>query len=343
MPRIAETDQSNRSSAASKQPATAEPLVFVENSDPSDTYTYGLSEVIFRGRTQYQDVVIADTRNYGLALMLDGAIQSAEEDEHLYHEMLVQPALLCHPDPRDVLIIGGGEGATLREVLVHPVRSATMVDLDQQVVELCRRYLPTWHRGAFDDPRVKLRFVDGRSFVESDSGIYDVAIIDVVDMLDNGPAQKLYTLQFYETLKKRLRSDALVVVQGLEFSFMDDKPHAALRRTLQQVFSEVHSYRVQIPSFLSAWGFLIASDWFDPEELDAAAIDGAIERRLGSDYLQHATGEFIQASFVLCALTRRRLAEAGPILEDNVAFSIPPETDSGANVPPLRFPLKGRR
>jgi spermidine synthase len=124
---------------------------------------------------------------------------------------------------------------------------------------------------------------------------------------------------------------------------MDDKPHAALRRTLQQVFSEVHSYRVQIPSFLSAWGFLIASDWFDPEELDAAAIDGAIERRLGSDYLQHATGEFIQASFVLCALTRRRLAEAGPILEDNVAFSIPPETDTDANLPPLRFPLKGRR
>ena len=129
-------------------------LVFVEDSDYFDQYTYRLKSVIYNGRTAFQNVLIADTYNYGRALMLDGAIQSSEDDETLYHEILVQPAMLRHPDPRDVLIIGGGEGATLREVLVHrSVKSATMVDLDREVVELCREHLPTWHRGAMDDPR----------------------------------------------------------------------------------------------------------------------------------------------------------------------------------------------
>ena len=176
-------------------------------------------------------MLIADTFNYGRALFLDGSIQSSEDDEALYHEMLVQPAMLRHPNPRDVLIIGGGEGATLREVLVHrSVNSVTMVDLDREVVELCREHLLPWHRGAFDDRRVRLVYGDGRKFVEDDDGHYDVVIVDVVDMLDNGPAQALYTRQFYERLRRRLRPDAIVVVQGLEFSFMDDKPHVALSR-----------------------------------------------------------------------------------------------------------------
>ncbi|HQU47347.1 MAG TPA: hypothetical protein PK867_31380, partial [Pirellulales bacterium] len=106
-------------------------------------------------------------------------------------------------------------------------------------------------------------------------------IIDVVDMLDNGPAQSLYTRQFYELLRSRLRPGGLVVVQGLEFSFIDDKQHVALSRTLRTVFPEVHSYRVHIPSFLSSWGFLIASDWFAPSEWSPGEIDRAIANRLG--------------------------------------------------------------
>src|SRR5262249_47926390 len=161
---------------------------------------------------------------YGRMLVLDGAIQSAEDDEALYHEMLVQPAMILHPHPENVLIIGGGEGATLREVLVHSsVRSAIMVDIDQEVVALCREHLGAWHCGAFDDPRVQVVYGDGRAFVENDDRYYDVVIVDVVDMLDNGPAQALYTRQFYELLYRRLHPQGIVVVQGLEFSFLDDE------------------------------------------------------------------------------------------------------------------------
>ncbi|MGA1979713.1 MAG: fused MFS/spermidine synthase [Sedimentisphaerales bacterium] len=314
--------------AESPDPTSAEDntLFLIENSNPFDFYHYRLLSVIYRGKTAFQNILIADTYNYGRILVLDGAIQSAECDEALYHEMLVQPTMLCHPDPHSVLIIGGGEGATLREVLAHrSVKSATMVDIDREVVELCREHLTRWHRGAFDEPRVQMVFEDGRKFIENDDAHYDVVIIDIVDMLDNGPAQALYTRQFYEILRRRLRPNAIVVVQGLEFSFLDYKEHAALAKTLRTVFPEVHSYRVHIPSFLSSWGFLIASDWFRPSEISADKIDTAIANRLGNDRLRHITGDYMKSCFCLCKRTRFMLSLPGPLLEDNVPFVAPPD------------------
>jgi spermidine synthase len=311
-------------------------LFLIENSNPFDFYHYRLSSVIYRGKTAFQNVVIADTYNYGRILVLDGAIQSAECDEALYHEMLVQPAMLCHPEPHSVLIIGGGEGATLREVLVHrSVKSVTMVDIDREVVELCREHLTRWHRGAFDERRVQMVFEDGREFIENDDAYYDVAIIDIVDMLDNGPAQALYTRQFYEMLRRRLRPNAILVVQGLELSFLDYKEHAALARTLRTVFPEVHSYRVHIPSFLSSWGFLVASDWFRPSEIPPDEIDTVITNRLGNDWLAHITSDYMKSCFCLCKKTRFMLSLPGPILEDNVPFVAPPDIKSaGSPCPP---------
>ncbi|HUY93070.1 MAG TPA: fused MFS/spermidine synthase [Pirellulales bacterium] len=301
-------------------------LMFVDESDAFDRHSYCLSRVIYSGKTAFQNVLIAETYSFGRILALDGALQSASEDEAIYHELLVQPALLAHSEPRDVLIIGGGEGATLREALAHrSVRSATMVDLDREVVELCREHLASWHQGAFDDPRVRLVYDDGRKFVTDCDVQYDVVIIDVVDMLDNGPAQSLYTQQFYELLKQRLRPGGIVVVQGMEFSFLHDKPHAALSRTLKAVFAEVHGYQVFVPSFLASWGFLVASDWFSPDSWPAAECDRSIAARLGGERLKHLTGDFLQSCFTHCKETQFLLSLPGPILEDGVAFVPPPE------------------
>lgn len=303
-------------------------LTFVEDSDPFDTFTYKLDSVLVYKKTRYQTVMIGDSVNYGRILVLDGAIQSSEDDEGLYHEMLVQPAMVRHPNPQNVLIIGGGEGATLREVLVHSsVRSVTMVDLDEEVVQLCKEHLRSWHRDSFDDPRVKLVFADGRKFVEEDDNKYDVVIIDVVDMLDNGPAQALYTKQFYQILKQRLRPDAIVVVQGLEFSFLDDKQHVAMARTLRSVFPETHSYRVGIPSFLSSWGFLVASDWFAPKDWSVDSIDTLIHQKLGGEWLDHFDGEFFQGCLAMCKDTKFALSLPGPLIEDNVVFVTPPDIE----------------
>ena len=169
-------------------PATlTDSLYSIETQDPFDHFSIRTKSILYSGKTPFQEILIADTYNYGRALFMNGAIQSSAEDESLYHEMLVQPAMLLHPNPRDVLIIGGGEGATMREVLAHRIRTVTMVDIDQQAVEVCREYLPSWHRGGFADPRAHVIYSDGRAFVDNDTSKYDVVIIDVVDMLVNGP------------------------------------------------------------------------------------------------------------------------------------------------------------
>jgi spermidine synthase len=313
------------------------PVYYFETADPFDYFAYRIKSTLYMGETAFQKVVIADSYNYGRVLFMDGAVQSAAEDEAIYHEMLVQPAMVLHPNPRDVLIIGGGEGATLREVLAHRVvRSATMVDIDREAVELCREYLPSWHRGAFEDRRARLIFADGRAFVEASDDFYDVVIIDVVDMLENGPALRLYTRQFYQALRKRLRPGGIVMVQGLEFSFSDYKQHVALSRTLRTLFAEVHSLRVLVPSFLGTWGIIMASDWATPTDIRSDTIDQLIERRLGSYWLDHLTGEFLISSFGHCKETRYLLSQSGPIIEDDVPFIEPPDVE---DIEPARTKL----
>ena len=309
------------------------PIWCVETTDPFDLYSYRVTKVLACQKTAFQNVVIAESCNYGRILFMDGAVQSAQDDEALYHEMLVQPAMILHSEPRDVLIVGGGEGATLREVLAHKsVRTATMVDIDQEAVELCREHLGPWHQGAFEDPRARVFYEDGRDFVERTDALYDVVIIDVVDSFEGGPAERLYTREFYERLRKRLRPGGIVVVQALEFSPSDYKEHAALMRTLKYVFQEVHSYKAGIPSFLCSWGFLIASDWASPADWHAEALDRTIEQRLGTYWLDHLTGDFLIASFVHDKETRYLLGLPGPILEDEHPFVAPPDIDDVPNL-----------
>ena len=179
-------------------------LYCLEN-DEADYHLFGLTKVIYSGQTDFQRVLIADSLNYGRVLVLDGELQSAEVDEELYHEVLVQPALVLHPNPRRILIVGGGEGASLREVLRHKnVESVTMVDLDGKIIDLCKEHLSSWHRGSFDDPRLNLVIAEGRQFITEDTSKYDVVIIDVVDLEEDGPARAIYTREFYQLLKARL-------------------------------------------------------------------------------------------------------------------------------------------
>lgn len=321
-------------SAATAEPRTAQSIYsaktinkiqpvgmnFVEKSDRHDRYFYEITTVACNYRSKFQQILIADTVNFGRVLVLDGHIQSAYDDEKLYHEFLVQPAMLAHPNPEHVLIIGGGEGASLRETLVHRrVKKAVMVDIDGELLESCKRHLPTWHRGAFDDPRAEIVVGDGRQYVENCSEKFDVVIIDVVDMLDNGPAQKLYTKQFYAQLKKILRTGAIVAIQGMEFSTRQGS-HFALVSTLKRNFSQVHSYKTVIPSFLASWGFVLASDCFDPSTWTASQIDGKAAQEI-PNWLAHINGEFLKSAFVKSNLERYVFAQGSPIIEDGKNYT----------------------
>ena len=243
-----------------------------------------VKEVLFQGRTTYQDVAIVDNACFGRSLVLDGKTQSTEVDEFVYHEALVHPAMIAHPDPREAFIAGGGEGATAREVLSHrSVARATMVDIDHEVVELCREYLPNHHRGAFDDPRLELHHRDALDFLEETQDRFDVAIIDVPDPLEGGPAYMLYTQEFYRLLKDRLKPGGLMVAQsGPTGPAFYEQCFSAVARTIGSVFPAVYTCEAFVPSFASTWGFVIGSLGPDPTSLSAQEVNQRVAERVRS-------------------------------------------------------------
>ncbi len=287
---------------------------YTEQVDPNERHSFAFTAVHYFGRTQIQAAEIVETVNYGKMLIIGGRTQSAQADEAIYHESLVHPALIAHPEPRTVLIIGGGEGATLREVLRHrTVQRAVMVDIDGELVEICQKHLPEWHEGAFADPRAELVIADGWDYVAQAGPRFDVIIVDVCDVLEQGPALRLYTRRFYEMLRDRLNPGGLVAIQAMELSTEEYKDHLEVRGELARVFPLVRSYATYIPSFWSAWGFIVASAGADPGALDRVTVNARLaERALDGqppliDQLDFYDGETHDGLFALSRGVRQLL------------------------------------
>ena len=221
-----------------------------------------IKESHYSGRTKFQSVDVIETTTSGRALILDGKTQSSETDEHIYHEALVHPPMLMHPDPRKVFIGGGGEGATLREVLSHKsVEKVVMVDLDEEVVKISRQFLPNHSKGAFEDSRVELVHTDARKYLEDTDEIFDVIILDLVDPLEAGVAYKLYTQEFYGIVKAKLGRSGVMVTQSGPAGLMNyHECFTPIIKTLQNTFTYVLPYNIFVPCFVSMWGFTIGTN-----------------------------------------------------------------------------------
>lgn len=247
---------------------------------PGERASYEITQVVARAGTQFQDVEIAETRSFGRALFLDGAPQSAVADEFVYHEALVHPSLVAHPSPRRVLIAGGGEGATLREVLRHPnVERAVMVDIDGELVDLCREHLAAMHRGAFDDPRAEVIIGDALAYLRDASEQFDAIVIDLTDPSEDGPIGELYSEGFYRLVASRLAPDGIVVLQAYTFGPGRTAWQDAIAATLGRVFPIVRRYRAEVPFFKDSWAFLTASAVRDPVALPAGYVDAVLRER----------------------------------------------------------------
>jgi spermidine synthase len=275
--------------------------------------------VLVTGRTGFQAFEIFENRLWGRMLILDGRLQSTEADEFIYHEALVQPAMLAHSDPRRVLVMGGGEGATLREVLRHPgVRRAVMVDIDGELVGLCREWLPSFHAGAFDDPRTELVFADGRGWLaaQPDRDL-DVIILDLPEPLEEGPALKLFTREMYELARSKLAPGGVVAVQsgsaGIHGRLMAD-----LHATLRAVFPQVVAYTAFVPSFMDLYGFHLAGDQ-DLTWPGAAAAAARLQDR-GLTSLRWLGSEFFASLPYLPVYLQASLRRAGRVLTDARPF-----------------------
>ncbi len=288
---------------------------YIDHTSPGTAHIYGIENYIRSFQTRYQQVEIADTEMFGRLLFLDGKVQSAESDEYIYHEALVHPAMLMHPAPRRVLVIGGGEGATLREVLKYQsVEELIMVDLDKEVVENCRKYLESWHQGSFNDNRVTLYFMDAREYLENENGAFDVIISDVPEPVEEGPALKLFTNQYFELIKSRLSEKGMFSLQAGDTSMPFIASHSAINNTLNKVMPFVRPYRAFVPSYNTEWGFILSA----PAEMElpsTSLFDKLVEERKLE--LQYFDGETARAIFALPKDMRKRLEEETRVIDDN--------------------------
>ena len=290
---------------------------FAESVSPDLAVLLRLRAVLFSGTTAYQKVEVLDSCVFGRSLVLDGKTQSTESDEFIYHESLVHPAMLCHPDPKSVFIGGGGEGGTLREALAHrSVESATMIDLDREVVELCRAHLPNHHQGSFDDPRVTLLHQDARAYLQLEGDGFDVMIMDLVDPLEEGTAYLLYTEEFYRIVKARLNPGGVLVTQSGPAGLPNyQECFTTIFHTLSEVFAHTAAAQVHVPAFQTLWGFTIASDSPLPQPTDAE-LESAIARRINKE-LQHYDGETHRGMFALPKFLRQGIESETRINRDD--------------------------
>ncbi len=252
----------------------------IDWASPWEYTAHAVRREIYHARSEFQDIEIVETEGYGRCLLLDGEVQSFEADEHIYHESLVQPAMLLHAGPRDVLVIGGGEGATLREVLRHrSVERATMVDLDPQMIAAAREHLPSFHAGSFDDPRVQLECGDGRAFVESCRNQFDVVVIDVTNPMAGGPSFRLFTVEFYRAVRERLRPGGIVVLQSDAVTLHGLDSAATIHHTVRAVWPHVATYAVFLPAYTTDWSFTLGGTELPPLDSPPRAIDERITSR----------------------------------------------------------------
>ncbi|RMH29605.1 MAG: methyltransferase domain-containing protein [Planctomycetota bacterium] len=248
---------------------------------PFDIRAHGIVEVLAGARTRFQDMMIVRSGSAGLGLVLDGKWQSCQIDEHLYHEPLVHAPFVVHGGPRRALVLGGGEGATVREALRwSTIERVTMVDIDGEVVEACRRHLPHMHRGAFDDPRTELVIGDALRFLDDAEPEWDAVISDLSDPVAHGPSAPLFTKEYFEKARAALAPGGVFVVQAGPLDPANIGAHATLASTVRAAFGGATSYWSFVPSYAAPWSFIIGSakpvEPPDPAETDRTLADRGV-------------------------------------------------------------------
>lgn len=243
---------------------------------------YRVRKPLFSGQSAFQAIDVLDLRNLGRTLFLDRVMQAAEADEFIYHESLVHPAMLLHPDPRTVLVAGGGDGGVLREVFKHPgVERVVLAELDPQVPEVSREWLPSFSAGGFDDPRLEQRYGDAREAIQDYRDAFDVIVLDLTEPQESGPSRWLFTREFFEWARQASTSQGVVVAQAADVSPGKGGFLADLHATLNEVARSVRPFHCPVPSFLGIWGFAIATWHSEAHELGAERWQQRIQQLKG--------------------------------------------------------------
>ena len=247
-------------------------------------------------QTKFQKIEIYETPYYGRMFRLDGYNMTSEREEFVYHENLVHPALTAHAAPRKVLVIGGGDGGSSEEALKHPsVEQVTMCEIDEDVIRVAKEHFFAVHRGAFDNPRLRVVIGDGMKFIRETQERFDLIALDLNDPM--GPAQPLYSTEFFHQCRTALApGGALVLHIGAPVARPERVADIAQR--LNGVFRIVRPYTMCVPLYGAQWAMAVCSDKLDPKALTADEIDRRIEHRRLQD-LRFYNGETHEGVFAL--------------------------------------------
>lgn len=225
-----------------------------------------VSEILYEGKSEFQDIIVADSQEFGRMLVLDGVFQTSIKDEFFYHEMIAHVPLFLHPNPKNVLIIGGGDGGAAREAVRHPeVEHVTMVDIDGKVIELSKKYFPEISKAMLEEnPKLTVKVGDGIGFMAAAENFYDVIIVDCSDPI--GPGEGLFTYEFYKNTYKALKADGLFV-QQTESPFMHQPLIKKIWKSVSDIFPIGRLYTTFIPLYPSGMHcFTMGSKKYDPLE-----------------------------------------------------------------------------
>jgi spermidine synthase len=266
------------------------------------TTRYRTRRTLFSGESDFQQIDIVETAGFGRMLLNDSVVMVSERDEFVYHEMIAHVPMFVHPGVERALVIGGGDGGTVRELLRHPgVRHCRLVEIDPLVIDGCREHLPTMS-AALDDPRVEVSVADGVEFVARTEETYDLIVIDSTDPI--GPATPLFGAEFYGNVRKRLNAGGIVVSQA-ESAFYEMERQLSMLGILSGLFARVHIYNyVNLTYPGGLWSFSYATDsgLCPSGDLDVARV-----RRSGLDFRYYAA-DVHRAAFVLPAFQRDALS-----------------------------------
>ena len=281
----------------------------IEELDPHHGFFCRGAHLLEAGRSRYQRYEVWDTPTFGKLFRLDGSLMSAERDEFVYHENLVHVPALSHPAPRRALVVGGGDGGSARELLRHPgIERVVVVELDEKVVELSRRYLGAIHQGALDDRRTELHIGDGLDYVRhavAAGAAFDLIVLDLTEP-GEGPAAALYREPFFADCRSLLRGQGALTLH-LGAPWRQAEQVRTLVQRLRGCFTIVRPYFMFIPLYGGLWGLASASDRVDPQASTAAAIDAELVRR-GIRGLRYYNGEIHAGQFAQPNFVRELLA-----------------------------------
>ena len=238
-------------------------LWVTEQQNENVNFTCRVKRTIYSEKTEFQQVEVLETEYFGKMMILDGVIQTTTFDEFIYHEMIVHVPMLAHPAPKKVLVIGGGDGGSVREIIRHKsVEKVDWVDIDGRVIEICKAYLPEWNSSVWGNSLVEQKTEDGLKHIKESEGEYDVVIVDCSDPV--GPGELLFTREFYKDIFGALKEDGLFV-QQTESPFYHRELIKRVQQDVKGIYPVTGLYTASIPTYPSGLHcFTIGSKKYDP-------------------------------------------------------------------------------